>query len=143
MAHEGAHESLLRTPASRTGSCGSQSFVDLLNAPHFNFRYMVHDTTSWDVLRTYLVFMHRNMAFYPYLIIALTCLLLSIPRQHRHENRKNAKMPSTQDSACCSQCSLQALALRSGIPVGPHLLFPANPATKSLTATIPTIAMFS
>lgn len=54
MAHEGAHESLLRTPSSRAGSCGSQCFVDLPDAPHFNFRYMVQVTTSWDVLRTYL-----------------------------------------------------------------------------------------
>lgn len=55
MAHEGAHETVLRTPSSRTGSCGCQSFVDLPDAPHLQFRYMVNDITDRGQLRTYLV----------------------------------------------------------------------------------------
>lgn len=121
MAHEGAHECLLRMPSSRTGSFGSQSFVDLPNAPHLKFRYMICDIATrvvWEI------------AWYgdlPSLILCtLTCLLLSIPRQHYHESCRNAEKPSTQVSACCSQCSLQALALRSVIPVGPDLR-PSHP----------------
>lgn len=45
---------------------------------------------------------------------------------------QNAKLPSAV-SACRSQSFLQALALRSGIPAGPHLV----PATKSLLCDHP------
>lgn len=81
MAHEGAHEFLLRTPSSRTGNFGGQSSVDLRDTPHLKFRYMLHNNASRGLgMNLPGATCRCNMAVCLLLInCILTCLPLSNP----------------------------------------------------------------
>jgi hypothetical protein len=143
MAHEGANESLLRTPSSRAGSYGSQSVVDLPDAPHFNFRYMVHDATSWDVLRTDL---GLHAALYGIFSLSDHCIDVSYAvNPTPTSSRGPQKCKDAQLTGFCVLFTMftASAGTKERDPCWASPLFPANPATKSLTATIPTVAMLS
>jgi hypothetical protein len=63
MVHEGAPEPLLRTPSSRTGSGGSQSFVDLLLVPHLKFRYKVRHYVPTNREEAHLRMVQQRMQY--------------------------------------------------------------------------------
>lgn len=90
-----------------------------------------------------LIFMQHNMAFCPYLIIALTCLLLSIPRPT--SSREPQKCKDAQYAGSCVLFTMFTASAdtKERYPCWASPLFPSNPATESLAATIPTIAMLS
>ncbi|KAF1930929.1 uncharacterized protein M421DRAFT_90708 [Didymella exigua CBS 183.55] len=139
---KGAHESLLRTLSSRTGSCGSQSFVDLPDAPHFIFRYMVHDITDQDVLRTYLV---PHTAQFGSMSLSDQCLDVSpAVNPTPISSREQQKCIRAQHTEICVSFTMftASAGTKERHPCRASPLSQRQPPS-SLTATVPTIAMLN